>query len=54
VQDFPLIGEEISWKVGSGTCVRLGEEPWVGCGLNYTLPGHMVQATTDISFHKLS
>jgi hypothetical protein len=53
-RNLPLIGEGLVWSVGNGTCVRLGEHPWVGYGLEYIILGHIIQHLRDRGYYKLS
>ena len=39
---FDLIGNFLSWKVGSGINVRIGLDPWVGCKCRHALPFSLV------------
>jgi hypothetical protein len=50
---FPIIGEGIVWKVGNGKRVTLGEDPWVGCCLNFEFPLHKLIHLRDRGFYKL-
>jgi len=40
VDDFPLVGNWIVWRIGNRTKVRLGEDLWLGVGnnLNFIFP----------------
>lgn len=38
---FLLVGRWLVWKVGKGSKVRLGEDPWVGCEASYRLLENM-------------
>jgi hypothetical protein len=37
VKVFPLVDKWLAWKVGNGNNVRIGENPWIGCGKNFRL-----------------
>ena len=37
-KSFSLISEGLVWKVGDGTKVRIGADPWLGSAQNYILP----------------
>jgi hypothetical protein len=32
VEDFPLVGVWTIWKIGSGHCIRVEEDSWLGAG----------------------
>ena len=38
VQAYDLIGTGLVWRVGSGSRVQLGLDPWVGSGRSHLLP----------------
>lgn len=42
ILDFQLIGDGFVRKVANKACVRLGEDPWVGSGMEFVLPYHMI------------
>jgi hypothetical protein len=44
VFSFLLIGNWLVWKVKNETRMRLGEDPWFGCGENYVLSRNMVSS----------
>ena len=31
IKSFAVIGENLTWKVGNGRRVCVGEDPWLGC-----------------------
>ena len=35
---FDIIGNNLLWKVGNGTNLRIGIDPWVGCKWRHHLP----------------
>lgn len=37
-----MIEQGLAGKVGSGERVRIGQDPWVGCGENYLFSEEMV------------
>ena len=51
---FDLIGNFLSWKVGSGTNVRIGLDPWVGCKWRHSLPMCLVDKLHAIGLFYLS
>jgi len=38
VEAFLLIGNHLSWRVGNGKQVRIGEYPWVGASSGFKFP----------------
>jgi hypothetical protein len=44
VQEFPLVGEWVAWKIDNERSVRLGEYPWLGVGNSFRLLKHMIQS----------
>eukprot|EP00253_Pinus_taeda_P030228 PITA_30228 len=40
LEAFTVIDQGLAWKVGDGSHIRIGRDPWVGCSEDYTLsPG---------------
>lgn len=39
---FPLVGNWLIWRVGRGTKMKVGLDPWIGCGEDYRLPAHII------------
>jgi hypothetical protein len=50
---FPLIGRWLEWRVGKETRVRLGEDPWVVCDLNFRLSINLIQILHEKGFCEL-
>jgi hypothetical protein len=44
VKAFPLVGLWTAWKVGNGRSIRIGKDPWLGVGDNFTLSPRLIQA----------
>ena len=42
-KSFPLILEGLVWKVGDGSKVRIGVDPWPSCSQNHILPQQLIQ-----------
>ena len=42
VLDFPVVGKWLVWKVGYGSKVKLGEDPWTSSDTNHRLPSTLV------------
>lgn len=51
---FPMVGSWLVWKVGKGNRVRLGVDPWVGCGKNYRLSENLVNILGEKGYFTLS
>ena len=47
---FDLIGQALVWKVGSGTEVCIGIDPWLGCKWRHVLPAPMIDQLHDAVF----
>ena len=41
------------WRVGTGTKVRIGIDPWIGCKWRHTLPDPMIVKLHNASFYAL-
>ena len=41
------------WKVGTGTEVRIGIDPWLGCKLRHVLPASMIDKLHNAGFSVL-
>jgi hypothetical protein len=39
---FPVVGNWLVWQVRNGNKVRIGEDPWAGCGQEFKLPVQMI------------
>ena len=44
VQSFSVLDVNIAWKVGDGSILRFGEDPWADTTQQHLLPGHTVEA----------
>ena len=42
VEAFPLVGNWVSWKIGEGRRIRIGQDPWSGFGDNFRLPNNLI------------
>ena len=42
-KSFPLISKGLVWKVGDGTKVRIGADPWPSYSQNHILPHQLIQ-----------
>jgi hypothetical protein len=37
VKAYGVVGSWVAWNIGKGTLVKIGEDSWIGCGVNYRL-----------------
>jgi len=44
---FDLVEEGLAWKIGNGTQVRLGVDPWPGSGHAHILPHDLLAHLHD-------
>lgn len=51
---FPLVGNWLVWKVGRGTKVKVGEDPWIGCGEDFRLTVRVIQFLTNSGYYRLN
>jgi hypothetical protein len=42
IHAFKGVGDGLAWRVGVGTKVRLGSNPWPGSGVNHILPPDLI------------
>jgi len=49
-----MIGRWLIWRVGNGTKVKLGEEPWFGCGEGYRLPIKLINSLHENGYFFMS
>ena len=53
ISTFPIIGDRLVWKVGSGANVRLGIDPWVGNSEGHILPQMIIHSLHDKEIYRL-
>ena len=51
---FDIIGNFLVWKIGNGTTVRIGLDPWIGCKWRHVLPYSMLEKLHLAGFFCLS
>jgi hypothetical protein len=39
---FQVISDGLAWKVGNGSCLRIGLDPWPGSGVNHSLRPELI------------
>jgi hypothetical protein len=42
INSFHIIGDWLIWKVGNGSKVLIGKDPWIGCANSHILPEELV------------
>ena len=42
VPAFPVVGCWLAYKVGDGSKFKLGEDPWIGSGINHKFLGDSI------------
>lgn len=47
---FHVISDGLAWKIGNGTKVRIGVDPWPGSGNNHLLPIEVIQSLHNQGF----
>ena len=47
---FDLIGQALVWRIGTGTEVRIGIDPWQGCKWRHVLPDSMIDKLHSVGF----
>ena len=52
--DFDSIGDFLVWKIGNGTVVHIGLDPWIGCKWRHALPSSMLEKLHLVGFYFLS
>ena len=50
---FDLIGQSLVWRIGTGTEVRIGIDPWIGCKWRHVLPAAMIDELHIVGFYVL-
>lgn len=40
---LPILREGITWRKNEGNVVRIGTDPWVGCGNAHKLPADLIR-----------
>ena len=51
---FDIIGNFLVWKIGNGTVVHIGLDPWIGCKWRHALPSSMIEKLHLAGFYFLS
>ena len=54
LSSFDVIGEWLVWKVGSGSKLRIGHDPWIGSSRVDRIPHHMTDYLRDMGLMHLS
>jgi len=54
IKSFHMVGEGLAWRVGNGTKVRIGSDPWPGGGINHILPISLIGQLHTQGFYHLN
>jgi hypothetical protein len=47
---FPIIGDWLIWKVGKGSNILIGKDPWIGCSNKHMLPEALILSLNQRGF----
>jgi hypothetical protein len=47
VKSFSVVGKGLAWRVGKGTKVRIGQDPWSGSDIDHLLPQPLIDILHD-------
>eukprot|EP00253_Pinus_taeda_P033651 PITA_33651 len=47
IESIPLLRDGITWRIKEGNAVRIGMDPWVGCGNSHRLPADLIHYLHD-------
>lgn len=47
MNSLPVICDGLMWRISDGTSVRIGLDPWMGCGNAHLLPEGLLQSLTE-------
>lgn len=48
LNSLPLIRDGITWKIHSGSSVRIGFDPWIGSGNSHRLPQELIMIINNV------
>ena len=51
LDDFDLIRNSLSWKIGNGKNFRVGFDPWIGCERQHYLSQNLVSPLREKEFY---
>jgi len=54
IKSFSLIEHKLAWNVGNGHKLLVGRDPWMGCTLDYVLPGFVIEALRRVGIVSLN
>jgi len=47
ISTLPLLREGLTWRIKAGNAVRIGQDPWVGCGNTHRLSAGLIRHLND-------
>jgi hypothetical protein len=51
---FHIVGDWLIWKIGNGSKVLIGKDPWIVCSNNHLLPEDLITSLNHRGFYYLN